>query len=85
MAALIEVKLLDENQAIEELARLAKVMAQADIAYHQNDTPEISDAEYDALKQRNLEIEARFPALKRSDSPSTKVGAPVCVKMKVVS
>jgi len=77
MAALIEVKLLDESQAIEELARLAKAMAQADIAYHQNDAPEITDAEYDALKQRNLEIEARFPTLKRSDSPSGKVGAPV--------
>ena len=77
MAALIKVKLLDKSQAIEELRRLAKAMAQADIAYHQNDTPEITDAEYDALKQRNLEIEVRFPALKRNDSPSDKVGAPV--------
>ncbi len=77
MAAQTEVKLLNEEQAIAELERLAKAMAQADIAYHQNDAPEISDAEYDALKQRNLEIETLFPDLKRSHSPSDKVGAPV--------
>ncbi len=77
MTAQTDVKLLNKRQAIVELERLAKSMAQADIAYHQNDAPEITDAEYDALKNRNLEIEALFPTLKRSDSPSDKVGAPV--------
>ena len=77
MAARTEVNLLDKQQAIAELKRLAETMAQADIAYHRNDTPEISDAEYDALKKRNLEIETLFPSLKRSDSPTDKVGAPV--------
>ena len=77
MAAQTEVNLLDKQQAIAELKRLAETMAQADIAYHRNDTPEISDAEYDALKKRNLEIETLFPSLKRSDSPTDKVGAPV--------
>ncbi|MBL4874539.1 MAG: NAD-dependent DNA ligase LigA [Rhodobacteraceae bacterium] len=77
MAAQTEVKLLNKQQAIAELKRLAKAMAEADIAYHRNDTPEISDAEYDTLKKRNEEIEALFPSLKRRDSPSDKVGAPV--------
>ncbi len=77
MAAQTEVKLLTKQQAIGELKRLAEAMAQADIAYHQNDAPEISDAEYDALKKRNSEIETLFPDLKRSNSPSNKVGAPV--------
>ncbi|OUS08650.1 DNA ligase (NAD(+)) LigA [Rhodobacterales bacterium 52_120_T64] len=77
MAEKTEVKSLDEQQAIVELKRLAKAMAQADVAYHQNDAPEISDAEYDALKSRNAEIETLFPTLKRRDSPSDKVGAPV--------
>jgi len=77
MTAQTEVKLLNKQQAMAELKRLAEAMAQADIAYHQDDKPEISDAEYDALKKRNLEIEALFPSLKRSDSPSNKVGAPV--------
>ncbi|WP_411976441.1 NAD-dependent DNA ligase LigA [Sulfitobacter faviae] len=60
-----------------ELARLAEVLRAANTAYHTEDAPEISDAEYDALKRRNVEIEARFPNLKRADSPSEQVGAPV--------
>ncbi|NRA98215.1 MAG: NAD-dependent DNA ligase LigA [Rhodobacteraceae bacterium] len=66
---------LDEAAAAEELARLARVLGAANTAYHGQDAPEISDAEYDALKRRNAAIEARFPALKRADSPSDLVGA----------
>src|SRR6056297_3420600 len=66
---------LTEAQARTELVRLARVMEQANTAYHTHDAPEISDAEYDALRARNAEIEARFPALKRADSPSDQVGA----------
>ena len=68
---------LTEEMAKAELARLAMEIAYHDRLYYQNDAPEISDAEYDALRQRNLAIEARFPALVRSDSPSSRVsGAP---------
>lgn len=70
-----DIQSLTEAEAAAELARLEKVLAQANTAYHQKDAPEISDAEYDALKQRNAIIEARFPALKRADSPSQQVGA----------
>jgi len=66
---------LTPQQAMEELARLAEAIAQANLAYHQADAPEISDADYDALKRRNAAIEAAFPALKRPDSPSEQVGA----------
>ena len=62
-------------QAKAELARLAAAIAAANTAYHTLDAPEISDADYDALKRRNAALEARFPALKRSDSPSDQVGA----------
>lgn len=77
MAAPTDIKLLDKKTAIAELESLAKAMSTADIAYHQKDAPQISDAEYDRLKQRNLAIEAKFPHLKRDDSPSDKTGSPV--------
>ena len=65
---------LDEQTARAELARLADIIARADRAYHGEDAPILSDAEYDALRRRNAEIEARFPALMRADSPSLQVG-----------
>ncbi len=66
---------LTENEAREELAHLARVLAAANREYHTLDAPELTDAEYDRLKRRNSAIEARFPALKRSDSPSDQIGA----------
>jgi DNA ligase (NAD+) len=75
MAALKHVGELTEAEAAAELARLAAEIAAADRAYHAEDAPEIADAAYDALKRRNAEIEARFPGLKRADSPTERVGA----------
>jgi DNA ligase (NAD+) len=66
---------LTEEQAKAELDRLAKELAAHDRRYYQDDAPSVSDADYDTLRQRNNEIEARFPELIRSDSPSQKVGA----------
>ncbi len=66
---------LTEPEAAAELARLAAEIARHDRAYHERDTPEITDAEYDALRRRNAAIEAAFPALVRPDSPSRRVGA----------
>ena len=77
MTSQIEVEALTKAQAETELARLAEVLNEANNAYHTEDAPEISDAEYDALKRRNAAIEARFPDIKRADSPSEQVGAPV--------
>ncbi len=65
---------LTEAEARAELARLAQAISAANRAYHTLDAPEISDADYDAMKRRNAAIEARFPALKRGDSPSDQVG-----------
>jgi DNA ligase (NAD+) len=66
---------LTESEATEELTRLADELAAHDRLYFQDDEPTLSDGDYDALKRRNLDIEARFPALIRENSPSLKVGA----------
>ncbi|MGZ5848975.1 MAG: NAD-dependent DNA ligase LigA, partial [Methyloceanibacter sp.] len=72
------VERLDEAQAARELERLAQDIAHHDALYYQKDQPEISDTEYDALRERNAAIEAHFPHLVREDSPSLRVGsAPV--------
>ncbi len=68
------IEALTDVEAGEELARLAEQIAAANRAYHTLDAPHLSDADYDALKRRNLAIEARFPHLKRPDSPSEQVG-----------
>src|ERR1700759_1605485 len=74
-----------EDEAAAELSRLAAEIARHDRAYHEQDAPEITDAEYDALRRRNEEIEARFPLLVRPDSPSHRVGAKASEKFgKVV-
>lgn len=65
---------LTDMEASAELERLAREIHAHDVAYYQNDAPKISDAQYDALRKRNDELEARFPHLVREDSPSKRVG-----------
>ena len=76
LSASVAVAELGEGEAAHELERLAQVLGEANLAYHAADQPILSDADYDALKRRNAAVEARFPHLKRSDSPSDQVGAP---------
>ena len=80
-----DVQNLDTVSAKAELKLLAAEIARHDIAYHQNDSPVISDADYDLLRRRNEAIEAKFPELIRQDSPSKKVGAGVRQGFKKIS
>ncbi|WP_294074768.1 NAD-dependent DNA ligase LigA [Sphingomonas sp.] len=66
---------LTEADAANRLMRLAREIARHDRLYHDQDAPEISDAEYDALVRENRELEERFPQLVRADSPSKRLGA----------
>ena len=75
MTADIAVKELTAGQARDELARLKGLLERANTAYYAEDAPDLSDAEYDALKQRNAAIEKQFPDLKSADSPSEQIGA----------
>jgi DNA ligase (NAD+) len=69
------VEKLTKAAATAELKRLAGAIRAADAAYYQDDAPSLTDADYDALRQRLTAIEARFPELKLADSPSDAVGA----------
>jgi DNA ligase (NAD+) len=66
---------MDSKEAAAELERLAREIAHHNRLYHSEDSPEISDADYDALVRRNAELERQFPQLAREDSPSKLVGA----------
>jgi DNA ligase (NAD+) len=75
---------LTEAQAKAELRRLTAEIAAHDKRYYQEDAPTVSDADYDALRQRNAAIEMRYPGLVRADSPSRRVGAAPAVKFAKV-
>ena len=66
---------LSEVEARAEIDRLAGAIRAADRAYYQDDAPDMSDADYDTLRQRLSAIEAQFPHLADGDSPSRTVGA----------
>jgi len=66
---------MNEAEAANRLMRLAKLIAHHDKLYHDQDAPEISDAEYDALVRENRELEEQYPHLVRRDSPSRRLGA----------
>ncbi|MCB1381847.1 MAG: NAD-dependent DNA ligase LigA [Notoacmeibacter sp.] len=81
----IPVDKLTEAGAAAELKRLATEIAYHDARYHGEDAPEITDAEYDALRARNLAIETAFPDLVLAESPSLTVGAAVSEKFDKVT
>jgi DNA ligase (NAD+) len=70
-----DVTKLTEAQAKVELKRLTLELEAHDKRYYQDDAPSVTDAEYDALRQRYNAIEKRFPEFVSSNSPSQKIGA----------
>src|SRR3989338_2309806 len=70
----LTIESLTKEQAKEELARLALEISHHNYLYFELASPEIIDAEFDELLQRNMQIEKRFPDLRRKDSPSRQVG-----------
>jgi DNA ligase (NAD+) len=77
LTEIINIDDMNEAQARDELARLARILLQANEDYHSADAPKLTDADYDRLKRQNAAIESRFPDLKRPDSPTEQIGAPV--------
>ncbi|BBF69574.1 NAD-dependent DNA ligase LigA [Sphingomonas bisphenolicum] len=75
---------LTEAEAANRLMRLAREVAKHNRLYHDQDAPEISDADYDALIRENNALEAAFPQLIRADSPNAQVGATATSALKKV-
>ena len=65
---------LSPLEAAAEIARVSEAIREADRLYYQEDAPTLTDADYDRLRRRLLALEARFPDLRRPESPSLKVG-----------
>ncbi|MGI9352284.1 MAG: NAD-dependent DNA ligase LigA [Rhizobiaceae bacterium] len=83
--AVKKVEELSKAEAVEELERLARKIAEHDERYHADDNPTVTDAEYDALRRRNLAIEQLYPDLVRDDSPSKRVGFVALEKFEKVT
>ena len=77
-----KLSLLEANQ---ELQFLIKKIKYYDELYYNQNISEISDTEYDKLRQRLIQIETKYPVLKSSDSPSIRIGAPVNSKFSTVT
>ncbi len=69
-------------ETIKELKQLREQVHYHNRKYHVDDSPEISDAEFDRLFDRLVEIEKKYPELVTADSPSLRVGAPVSKKFE---
>src|SRR6266702_1673191 len=82
--ALTDIDKLTKAQAKVEHMRLALELEGHDKRYYQDDAPSVTDAEYDALRQRYNAIEKRFPEFVTSDSPSQKIGAAPSGRFKKV-
>jgi len=66
---------MTEEEVKKRLAFLAREIKAADALYYQDDNPVLTDAEYDALRRENTQLETDYPHLIRKDSPSKSVGA----------
>jgi len=60
--------------AWERINELRKTIVYHNQLYYENDTPEISDFEYDALMNELISLEKEFPLFATPDSPTQKVG-----------
>lgn len=79
-----KVENLTREEAAAELEHLAQLIRYHDRLYFELAAPEIEDAAYDELVQRNRDIEALFPDLRRPDSPTLRIGAPPASGFKKV-
>ena len=70
--------------ARREYEALVKEVRRHNHLYYDQDAPELSDYEYDALTQRLKQLEEEFPELVTSDSPTQQIGGTVSAKFDKV-
>src|SRR6267378_3350207 len=75
---------LSFSDARARAAELRDLLNRALIAYHLEDDPVMTDVAYDALYDELVALEAKYPQLVRSDSPTQRVGAPPSSKFQKV-
>jgi len=75
---------LSISDARARVAELRDLLNRALIAYHLGDDPVMSDAAYDVLYDELVALEAEYPKLVTSDSPTQRVGAPPSSKFQKV-
>ncbi len=81
----IDLQNLSELEAKDLLEKLRSEIAKHNKAYHQEDAPLISDAQYDQLFNLNLQIEKKFPHLVGSNSTSKQIGSAISEKFSKVT
>ncbi|MGD9045902.1 MAG: NAD-dependent DNA ligase LigA [Desulfobacterales bacterium] len=72
-------------QIVKKIEALSARLHRHNYRYYVLDDPEISDAEYDRMMQELKQLEEDYPQLARSDSPTTRVGAPPLEKFETVA
>ncbi len=73
-----------DNNPFDRAQSLRAQIAHHNDRYHAQDNPEISDADYDALVRELRVLEAEYPELETSISPTQLVGAPAAVQFSPV-
>ena len=74
----------DLTEIQNQIAELRKQLNYHNYRYHVLDSPEISDAEYDALMQQLRKLEEQYPQLLTPDSPSQRVGGTPLASLGIV-
>ena len=76
---------MDNNTAKQRIDELSALIEYHNHLYYNKDEPEISDFEYDKLLRELENLESEYPALRRPDSPTNKVGGSAGEKFSPVT
>ena len=79
---MVKKKKLDETSILNRLRKLSQLIKKHNVHYHQNDSPKITDAEYDSLVKENNDLEKLYPHLILEDSPNNQIGSRLLKKIQ---